>query len=737
MIVDINTENQAPVLSCNVEKNEEKSLFLDDERKLKKRVLVENQEVEDLKDENWKRKLKEEGNPKKLKDQGQKESSKEDGNSSILKEEEDQKGSFKKEEDKKGVKKNEPRKRRLKKEEYEDEGPQAKKRNFQEEKYPEDSEAKKKEFQGEKDCEESLKFVVLVEKVNRRWCRQSLRKEKLNFLYPEIPTIVPDSKIFLKRTHMGFKMRDFDEDVLKEKTSIETFLLRNQVRNSKTKDSKKLKKNEEEYDLKKIQDVVDYLALKRSLDYVLLTENNTGLYGGRRDILPSGVLVIFEFYNVQSTSRMRLKSSNRSTPRSSSSSSSSTPIRAFGALKIAKKSNSKKFYQSPWDVNYTAKAVNLLDENELEKNYLPISKTELRKKLEELSKKSDNVRKSGRGHSLILELQNSRGFGSFSKDEIEKRTLGRVTRNKKKELLDQKKEDGSEIVYDFSGCSTDDVLIAKKGVMKLPIQYNTFNRLTTLFQPKRLESVLAHKSGSRSYSCIFCKKTMTSLPALMFHLKYSYPSFDFGFSKSTIKVSFDKDKMKEFAEKIEENPTETLIKNSVNLNVNLTTVEKKEEKPSKIKGCCGLVNEPLLVTTTLTPYPGLKRIEMNYEIIAELSNRNMREILDVEKKEVEFYDLWNRFILKSENRIHSVNQLGPRVLKFASENRKTIRQGNLRLAWMAFLLHLRPQLTEFELMEAATIGTEFEESWVERDQIIRSEENHRSKRSKETSVESF
>ena len=378
---------------------------------------------------------------------------------------------------------------------------------------------------------------------------------------------------------------------------------------------------------------------------------------------------------------MRLKSSNRSTPRSSSSSSSSTPIRAFGALKIAKKS-AQKYYQGPWDVNYTAKGVHLLDEAELEKNYLPISKAELKKKLEELSKKADTVRRTGRGHSLILELQNPRGFGTFKKEELEKKALTRITRSRKRESYQKKDDTSDEIIYDFSGCSVDDVLIAKKGVMKLPLQYNTLNKLlvlvsfrlvvishfrTSLFQPKRMETVLAHKPGSRSYSCIFCKKTMISLPALMFHLRYSYPSFDFDLSKSAIKVSFDKEKLKEFAEKLQESTSEALIKNSVNNH----QIQNHVEKPSKVskgRGYCGLVNEPSLMTTTLTPYPGLMRIEMNYEIIAELSNRNMREILDVEKREIEFYDVWNRFIVKAENRVHSVNQLGPRVVSCLSKS---------------------------------------------------------------------
>ena len=184
-----------------------------------------------------------------------------------------------------------------------------------------------------------------------------------------------------------------------------------------------------------------------------------------------------------------------------------------------------------------------------------------------------------------------------------------------------------------------------------------------------MENALAHKPGSRSYLCIFCKKTLTSLPALMFHLKYSYPSFDFELSKSSIKVSFDQEKLREFAEKLQESASEALIKNTVNSHQN--HVQNHVEKPSKVskgKGYCGLVNEPSLVTTNLTPYPGLKRIEMNYEIIAELSNRNMREILDVEKREIKFYDMWNRFIVKAENRVHSVNQLGPRIVSYRINN---------------------------------------------------------------------
>ena len=264
MVVDFNAENN-PVFPSNVELDDEKTFFLEEE-KLKKRVLVETQE-------------------------------------------EDQKTKKTKEVEESMVKKDDERRRRSRKDEDQEKGANPKenrgrKRKPRDEDQEELPVPKKTKIQNdEKEVpREALQIVVLVEKINRRWPQKSLRKERLEDLHPEIPTIVPNSNVFLRRNHMGFRMENFDEDLLKEKTSIETYLLKKQVRSVARRESKKLKKNDDDdYDLKKIDGIVDYLLLERSLQFALLTENTVDLYGGRRDILPSGVFVIFEFYNVQST----------------------------------------------------------------------------------------------------------------------------------------------------------------------------------------------------------------------------------------------------------------------------------------------------------------------------------------------------------------------------------------------------------------------------------------------------
>uniref|UniRef100_A0AC34PZP6 C2H2-type domain-containing protein n=1 Tax=Panagrolaimus sp. JU765 TaxID=591449 RepID=A0AC34PZP6_9BILA len=585
--------------------------------------------------------------------------------------------------------------------------------------------------------------------------------------------------IFLKRSHLAHNMDEFfNEEVLKNSCASDVVQTRKREKRLAMVQSMKNKNKK----CDNLNAVIDKIKLRNSLKSFISTENVLNVKFGNLPLLPSGEFVTFTFSRFLSSTlfpkkvivnafafgvnsetgnvifedlicrfetsgyrklclrtiaeyilpkpdfeelnEMGLRRKKLSS--SSSSSSSSTPVRAFGSLRIAKKNTTREFHESHWDVDYGARGVNILDESTLKSNKLPVSKKELTEQLQNLTNKAELTHKTDRGHSIFVELQNTAGFGHFDKKQV-KRGLIESPRKSRRIFLSNSDEDDKtgEIIYDFSSCNNVDCnFVVSKGLIELPKTYNTANRFFSLFDDEKSGKILAHKSGrSRSYVCVFCRKTLTSLPLLKFHLIHSYPSLEFTFFDSSIRISFDRKKIKSSLQKLKAEKTEVLIHNSLATDL----VSKAVDRSNALQ-----VNDFVYSEPPGTTYPGLKRIEMNYEMLENWMRRNLIEFSDLEPQESEFYVLWNQFIIKAENRLTNLASLFDVLFIIKAENRPTnlaslfdvlmrfiqkyhkeIEERGLRRVFLTFVVHLREtkQLTEFEFMEATTFGTEIESKW--------------------------